>query len=192
MRNQTTATNQTTQKTELARIRQKEYFREYYQKNKAQILAHQKEYYELHGKEKKKQYFQDNKYTLCNKTLNHYCFKKMETAKKLHAKRVSDYLNRYPYDKHIEKYIAISLYKKNIFPTQGRYADCFSAGTSAYLYGIHRCAEMSYKHPLAYIKKVIQIYIICAIIVYDDSKNLCDRNGFRKINIDSDPNDRRY
>ena len=192
MRIQTKTTNRAEQETELVRSRQKKYFQEYYRKNRAKILAHQKEYYALHGKEKKKQYFQDNKYTLCSKTLNHYCFKKIEAVKKLYAARVSDYLDRYPFDKYADKYIKIALCKKSIFPSQGRYADCYDAGMWAYMYGIHRCAEMSYKHPLAYIKKMIQIYVICAIIVYDDSKNLCDSNGFKKISIDLDPNDRRY
>lgn len=62
----------------------------------------------------------------------------------------------------------------------------------AYLYSIHRCAFMSYNHVAAYIKKMIKIYIICALVVYDDSKNLCKANGFKEIKLNADESANKY
>ena len=100
--------------------------------------------------------------------------------------RVDEYTNRYPFEEYAERYIKRELYIHEIFSTQDRYADCFDAGMLAYMYSIHRCAAMQYDYAAAYIKKMIRIYVICAVVVYSDTKNLCQMNDFREIRLDAE------
>jgi len=143
-------------------------------------------------KEKRRKYYEDNKYDICNKTLNKYCVKKIEEVRNLYIDRVNDYIGRYPFEKYADCYIKRELYKYKIFSMHDRYADCYDAGMMAYLYSVHRCAEMLYSHTEAYIKKLIRIYIVCALVIYDDTKNLCHTNGFREIRLDTDAHFDRY
>ena len=105
---------------------------------------------------------------------------------------VSDYIKRYPFEEYAEFYIKRALHIRKIYPAQDRYADCYDAGMFAYLYSIHRCAAMRYNHTEPYIKKMIRTYIICAIVVYEEAKNLCQENGFQEIRLNADASANRY
>lgn len=70
--------------------------------------------------------------------------------------------------------------------------DCYEAGMLAYLYSIHRCAAMGCDYTVRYIRKMVRIYMICALVVYHDVKNLCQTNGFHEIQLDADAVGRRY
>ena len=106
--------------------------------------------------------------------------------------RVDEYIARYPFEEYADSYIRkqLSIYK--VYKSHSHYDDCFDAGMMAYLYSIHRCAEMSYSHVEPYIKKLIRIYIICAIVVHNDSKNLCKENNFSEVRLDSETSFDRY
>ena len=145
---------------------------------------------EIRGKRRK--YYEDNKYRICNHTLNCYCTKSIEQIRGVCLDTVNDYINRYPFEDYAERYINRELYLRKIYPSQSRYADCYDAGMLAYLYSIHRCAAMQYNHTAPYIKKMIRIYIICAIVVYDETNNLCRVNGLREIRLDADTSANRY
>lgn len=191
--------------------------REYRAKNRERILAYQRDYYlktrEKHAayreanrerlrayrrdyyaknREKQKAYIEKNKYRIYNYSLNCYTIKAIEQIRNLHADRVLDYMNRYPFEDYAEQYIKIKLRQQRVYPSQGRYDDCFDAGMLAYLYSIHRCAAMQYAHTEAYIKKLVGIYIIQALVVYDESKYLCKTNGFREIHLDADYSANRF
>ena len=154
--------------------------RDYYLKNRDKIL------------EKKKKYYEANKYKICHNTLNHYCFKSIERIKNICPERINDYISRYPFDEYAEQYIKRKLTLCKIYPKQARYADCYDAGMFAYLYSIHRCAFMNYNHTARYIKKMIRIYIICAIVLYDEERNLCKTNNFKEVRLDSEEYAGRY
>ena len=143
-------------------------------------------------RQKRRKYYEENKYKICHNTLNRYCFKSMEQIQGFCPDRVDDYTNRYPFEEYAERYLKRQLCIYEIFPAQDRYADCFDAGLLAYLYSIHRCAAMQYNHAAAYIKKMIRIYIICAVIIYRDAKELCQVNGFQEIRLNAEASMDKY
>ena len=73
---------------------------------------------------------------------------------------------------------------RRIYPGQGCYDDCYSAGMQAYLYSIHRCALMGYTNVIGYIAKMQRIYLICAIVVYRDTAYLCKEHGLRETRLE--------
>ena len=118
------------------------------------------------------------------KVIGEYCYRAMEKVKGRREKEVNRLYEKYPYDGFAEKRLHQLLKHKHIYEGQGHYADCVSAGMLAYMYSIHRCADMGYTNVEGYIAKMLRIYIICAIVVYRDAENLCAENGFRQIRID--------
>ena len=38
---------------------------------------------------------------------------------------------------------------------------------------------------MAYVRKVMRIYTIAALTIYNDASNLCKMNGFQRINSDN-------
>jgi len=134
---------------------------------------------------KSKNYYEKNKYRLCNNKLNFYSFYAIEQIQENCKETVNEYFERYPFEMYAENYILKELYKKNIYSTQDKYADCYDAGMIAYLYSICRCAYMKYNHTEAYIKKMVRVYIICALVVYTDTYNLCRENGFQEVRLDA-------
>jgi hypothetical protein len=154
--------------------------KEYWETNRECLLAYNREYRE------------NKKYALCYRTLNRYCFKSMEQIRCLCPDRVNYYMIRYPFEEYAERHIKKEIYKNGIYPSQAQYADCYDAGMLAYLYSIHRCAAMNCNYAVSYIRKMIRIYIICALVVYRDAKNLCRTNGFREIRLDADAAGRGY
>jgi len=134
--------------------------------------------------EKRRTYYEKNKYRICKNTLDNYCYKAIERIRIICPDLVNYYLKIYPFEKYAELPIKRELRKRGIYPSQDLHDDCYDAGMLAYLYSIHRCAVMNYKHTEAYIKKMICIYITCAIIIYYETRNLCQVNGFREIKLD--------
>ena len=99
---------------------------------------------------------------------------------------MNEYYHRYPFEEYGEPSIKKQLSRYRVFSHQARYQDCYDAGMLAYLFSIHRCAYMGFENVKAYINKMIQIYVICALVVYDDARNLCRANGFKEVRIDAD------
>ena len=144
------------------------------------------------SREKRKEYYQRNKYRLCHHKLNVYSFNTIEKIGKICTTTVNKYIERYPFEKYANAYIVKELYKYRINTSHDNYDDCYSAGMVAYLYSIHRCAYMKYSHTEAYIKKMIRIYIICALVIYDDTYNLCKENDFKEVRLDAETSQNRY
>ena len=139
-------------------------------------------------KEKRRQYYKENCYRLCDNSLNHYCPKAIAQIVKLCPDAVSAYYLRYPFEEFGEPSIKRQLSNYRVFAHQARYQDCYDAGMMAYLFSIHRCAYMGIENVRAYINKMIRIYVICALVIYDDAKNLCKANGFKEVRIDTEQN----
>ena len=122
----------------------------------------------------------------CKRTLNQYAYTAMEHAREACGDRVDEYLQRYPFEAIAEQPIRYHLMRYGISRASGAYDDCYDAGMLAYLYTIHRCAQMNCDYVLPYLLKMLTIYIPDALILYRDSHNLCHINGFREIRIDTE------
>ena len=137
-------------------------------------------------KEKRRQYYQENRYRLCNYSLNHYCPKAISQIAGLCPAAVNEYYLRYPFEDYGEPSIKKQLSRNSVFSNQARYDDCYDAGMLAYLYSVHRCAYMGIENVRPYINKMTRIYVICARVFFDDAKNLCKANGFKEVRIDTE------
>ena len=118
------------------------------------------------------------------KVIGEYCYRAIERVKGSCEKKVNYLYKKFPYDEFTEKKLHQLLNRERIYEGHGCYADCVSAGMLAYMYSIHRCAYMGYTNVEGYISKMLRIYMICAVIVYRDSGNLCKENGFHQIRLD--------
>ena len=118
------------------------------------------------------------------KVIGEYCYRAIERVKESCEKKVNHLYEKFPYDEFAEKRLYQLLNRERIYEGQGCYADCVSAGMLAYIYSIHRCAYMGYTNVEGYISKMLRIYILCAVVAYRDSENLCKENGFRQIRLD--------
>ena len=189
------------------------YGRAFYQRNKERRKAYSREYNRLHREERREyskmyyrrkreeynKYLNGNKSAAITKSQKYFIEHKHEIYKyriydyTLHSisqirtdmpMRVEKLLRQYPFETY-EKAIRISICAHGIYPSQGVYDDCYEAAMLAYLYSIHRCAKMGYDHVVTYIRKMINIYIVGAIVVYNDTKNFCEFNHFQEIRIDA-------
>jgi hypothetical protein len=140
----------------------------------------------INRRRKRAEYYAQNRYTICYKTLNVGCFKSMESVRILCPERISEYFERYPFEIYAEKQIKRQLSKNGINPSRDQYAECYDAGMLAYLYSIHRCSALNCDYVMPYIQKMIRIYVICALVVSNETKNLCRENGFTEFRLDRD------
>lgn len=136
-------------------------------------------------KVRQRQYYEKNRYRLCDYSLNHYCPKAIGQIVRLCPEAVNEYYNQYPFEEYGEPSIQRQLRCYRIFSDQARYQDCYDAGMLAYLFSIHRCAYLGVENVRAYINKMIRIYVICALVIYDDARNLCKVNGFKEVRLDA-------
>ena len=133
------------------------------------------------------QYYMENRVKLCRQKLTVYSYKSMAEIKSRIPDRVEEYLRAYPFEEFGDRLIRSTLLRRfSIRPRQAEYEDCYEAGILAYLYSIHRCADMACDYTVPYIRKMIRIYIICALVVYYDSRDLCRRNHFLEIRLDDE------
>lgn len=118
------------------------------------------------------------------KVIGEYNDRAIEKVRRKCAERVEALYIKFPFDGFAEKRLGQLLRKYRIDPHCGCYDDCYSAGMMAYLYSVHRCAYMKYENVEGYIAKMLRIYLICAIVAYKDSQNLCEENGFCEVRLD--------
>ena len=143
-------------------------------------------------KERRRKYYEKNRYYICNYVLNVHCPKAIDHVSKICPDAVSEFYIRYPFEIYGEPFIVKRLSSCRITSVQAKYQDCYDAGMFAYLFSIHRCAYLGFEHVEAYIKKMIRIYVICALAIYDDTKNLCKLNGLKEVRMDADYHLDRY
>lgn len=111
---------------------------------------------------------------------------------KIYSEEVKKLLVEYPFEKCGEKLIKNIIYQYNIRNYSYEYDECFDAGMQAYLYSIHRCAAIKCFYVESYIKKVMRIYIKCAIVICNESRNICKENGFKNVELDQIENNNKY
>ena len=169
--------------------------REYYKKNREHLCAYHRAYYKKNQERiraKQREYYAKNRYEICRNSLNTYCVESIRSIGDICKERVNEYTERYPFETYADPYIERTLRERRISPNNPRYDECYSAGMFAYLYSIHRCALMQYSHVESYIKKMIKVYFVCAIVVYNETNNICKANGLRHIQLDAEYAFNRY
>lgn len=120
--------------------------------------------------------------------LNEYAYRAIEKIKNRNTELVEKMFMVYPYGQHCEKnfYWLCSTYK--ISEYKYAYQECYDACQLAYMYSIYRCSvspnNVCEGYVKAYIKKVMKIYFIAALVIYDDAGNICRENGFLRIEGD--------
>lgn len=179
-----------------------DYSREYYRKNRQRILEKRRER-RLALKKKIQEYCERKalgekipakeavemerlmaceyeKYVgVCKKVLECYTFRGMEKVKERIGCQVEAYFEMFPFEKFGEPMIMQELRRSGIRKDRGEFQECYDAGMVAYLYSIHRCADLRCATPEAYVRKIIRIYVHCSQILYRDAYNLCRVNQFR-------------
>lgn len=131
-------------------------------------------------------YYERNRYELCRRRIGEACFLAMERVQKRCPERIERYLEQWPFDVYAERRIKWQLWWWRIGPQHHLYDDCYDAGMLAYLYAIHRCAMMEYRHVDRYIAKMVRIFVICALNVGREKENLCRENALRLCHMDHD------
>lgn len=172
----------------------KEYFaelnRRYWQRKKERELqASPEEQLALKRarQEKQRAYYEKHRVELCKKRIGEECFRTMERLQRICPERIAACLEAFPFDAFAQRQLKRQLRWFSIYPSQARYGDCYDAGMLAYLYSIHRCAYMEYANVEGYIRKMIRIYLICAMVSVRDAENLCRENNFREVRLEQLP-----
>lgn len=100
--------------------------------------------------------------------------------------------NRFPYEEYGERLIKIALRQYGIRVNSYEYTECADAGMMAYMYSINRCAVINCIYVEAYLNKVIRIYIKCALVIYNEYKNICKEHNFKLVELDNLDNMNKY
>ncbi len=182
------------------RIREQQ--RLYREKNRAEILQKKRAYYLKNresllrkrremppeareaARERWRRYYEKNRYTLCRKKLDEQCYRSIQDIRARCPERVQEYLSRYPFEQYARRQIERELAWRGISPAREVYMECYDAGMLAYLYSIHRCALMACGYTEYYIRKMIRILILCALVVSAEVGNLCRQNNLTEWRLD--------
>jgi len=135
-------------------------------------------------KEYRKKYYQEHRYDLCKNLINDGTHKRLILLYENHGNEINKYLLKYPFDEFGDKTIKKHLYRMQIYKSNSIYDDCYDAGMTAYLYSVYQCASTAKDYVVPYINKVVRIYILCAIVVANEVKNICKENNFKTIYLD--------
>ncbi len=139
------------------------------------------------------QYYMENRLEICRRLLTEYAYRSIERIKALIPERVEAYLRAYPFEECGDRLIRAVLFRHfQLRSRQAEYEDCYEAGMLAYLYSIHRCAVLECSYTVPYIRKMVRIYVNCALVVYHDTRELCRKNQLSEVRLDADPTGRRY
>ena len=124
------------------------------------------------------------------KLLSVYSYNGIDRIKKQSGNTVDEMFKKYSYKEYFQPYFKHLCYKYNVRRNAYLYQECFDAGMLAYMYSIYRCSIMkdrdNSQHIKAYIWKIVKIYFIAAMVISNDSGNLCKANGFKQVNCNED------
>lgn len=128
---------------------------------------------------KNKKYYQDHKIEQCRKLLDVYSFNTIKRIKMSHEAEVASLVDKYPFYNCCMQYFRKLCYRYRVGPQSILRSDCEEACLLAYLYGICQCSvKVSYEeYILPYIYKVMRIYFCAALILGNESANICRYNG---------------
>ena len=97
--------------------------------------------------------------------------------------KVDEFAARYKFE-DIEKYIRYAMKKYEIYENRAVYAECFSNAALCYYYSICRCAFCDYSYVVPYIRKMIEIAIICGLNMSDEVALICKENNLRAVSCE--------
>lgn len=129
-------------------------------------------------------YYERNRQEICRRRIGEECFRAIEKVKITCPERVERYLEEWPFDAYADRRIKSQLRWWRIDPQHSLYDDCYDAGMLAYLYSIHRCAMMEYRHVNQYIAKMVRVFVVCALNAGRDAEALCRENNLRLCSLD--------
>lgn len=120
--------------------------------------------------------------------LNEYAYRAIEKIKNRNTELVEKMFTVYPYEQHCEKNFYWLCGRYKISKNKYAYQECYDACQLAYMYSIYRCSVSANNvcegYVKAYIKKVMKIYFVAALVICDDARNICRENGFLRIEGD--------
>lgn len=144
-------------------------------------------------REKRRQYYQQHRIEICKRTIGMYCERSIMRTQKVHSHAVEKLSQQYPFDTYGEGLIKrIIRHQCNIRENDYKYAECFDAGMLAYFYSLNRCVVIKCVNVEAYMKKVIRIYVKCALVICNEGRNICEEHGFKLISLDQIENINKY
>ena len=136
------------------------------------------------GNEQRKSYYERHKVELCKKTLDQYMPQSIKEINARIPEKINIYYKDFPYEIYAEPVIKKRMHYWKIRENCLEYQECYSAAMQGYLYSIHRCALCNYTYAEFYIRKMINIAIICALVATSEEKKM--------IRLDDEKNGRRY
>ena len=138
-------------------------------------------------KEYKTNYYRTHRVEISKKLLYEYSLNSIKRLLDQNHMMLAELCERYPYEIYCEKNFHRTCYKLQIRKNSYQYDECQDACTTAYFYSICHCTFSDKKddmdYAMAYIRKLMKIYAMAAIIISRDADNLCKINGFRKVNL---------
>lgn len=137
-------------------------------------------------KEKRKAYYQKNKYEICKKTIGEYADNSIERMNEINRNYIQQLYKEYPFEDYAVRCIKRVCIRFGIKRDSYLYDECFSIGAKAYMYSIGRCSVKKVNEQLirGYLYVVTRVFIICVLNTYDQSKQICKENGFKQISSD--------
>lgn len=130
-------------------------------------------------------YFRKNRIQLYKKLLDVYSYNAIKRIRNQNIYDIDAMFSKYTYEVYFEKNFKRLCRIYAIRQDAYAYQECFDASQLAYMYCIHQCSikELRYNefYVWSYIRKVMRIYFIAALVLADDAKNLCKENGFSRL-----------
>lgn len=102
---------------------------------------------------------------------------------------IDELYKEYSYEEYFQvNFLRVCRYyrvRKNSY----QYQECYDAAMTAYLYSLYHCAVSAKKeeagYVVAYIRKLMKIYVIAALTISDEANNICRIHKFRRIDSDN-------
>lgn len=130
-------------------------------------------------------YFRKNRIQLYKKLLDVYSYNAIKRIQNKNIYDIDVMFSKYTYEVYFEKNFRRLCRIYNVRKNAYKYQECFDASQLAYMYCIHQCSIKELRHNefyvWSYIRKVMRIYFVAALVIADDAKNLCEENDFRRL-----------
>ena len=95
---------------------------------------------------------------------------------------IDELCQKYNYEIYFQNNFRRICYYYQVKKNSYQYQECYDACLMAYLYSLCHCAISTKRdkdgYIMAYIRKIMKIYAIAALTVYNDANNICKINGF--------------
>lgn len=130
-----------------------------------------------------------HKIDIYKKLLYTYSYNSIDRISMQYNIDIQKLCEEYTYETYFENNFKRICYHFQIRKNSYQYQECYDACTTAYLYSLYHCAISPKRNVegyiMAYVRKVMRIYTIAALTIYNDANNLCKINGFRRIDSDN-------